>query len=133
MIHQENPIKFDHLILRVSDFDSARKFYDALFEYASWEQVPDPSDERSIGYRSAERFTLWLEEVRSLNIGDSLGWMDHWALHCESREAVDHAFQFCKSQDWRILTEPKAYPDYGDFYGFSFQGPDGIKLEFVTR
>ena len=133
MLKAQTTIKIDHAVLRVSDISAARSFYGELFNYCDWETVPDPGDERSIGFRSNAGFTLWLDEVSELNIGSSYGWLDHFALHCESREAVNLAFDFCQSKGWEIITEPKAYPDYGNFYGFSFKGPDGIKLEFVTR
>jgi catechol 2,3-dioxygenase-like lactoylglutathione lyase family enzyme len=77
--------------------------------------------------------TLWIEEHTDLKVGKDLGWLDHFALKCETRGEVDRAYEFCKSQGLEILTEPKAYPAYGDFYGFSFRGPNGIKLEFVIH
>ena len=126
-------IKLDHVVLRVSNFDTASEFYRALFKFAGFVEVPDPKDSRCIGFRSSGDLTLWLEEFPGLLVGDGRGWLDHYALHCESRADVDTAFQFCKAQGWQILSEPKAYPAYGNFYGFSFRGPDSIKLEFVTR
>jgi len=126
-------IKFDHFVLRVSDFESAARFYKKLFDFAGLTITPDPKDEKSIGFQSADGFTLWIEEIQDLEVGERLGWLDHYALHCESREKVNLAFEFCQGQGWSIISEPKAYPDYGNFYGFSFRGPDGIKLEFVTR
>ena len=70
------------------------------------------------------------EEGRAMPKAGSL---DHFALYCESRSQVDQAFAFCQKKGWKILTEPKAYPEYGDFYGFAFEGPDQLKIEFVTR
>lgn len=126
-------IKLDHVVLRVSNFESAAEFYRALFGFAGFMEVLDPKDTRCIGFQSPNGLTFWLEELPGLLVGDSHGWLDHYALHCESRGDVDRAFQFCQSQGWQIISEPKAYPAYGNFYGFSFRGPDLIKLEFVTR
>jgi|GEM_PF-6763744 len=126
-------ITLDHLVLRVSNFDSASDFYRTLFTFSGFSEVSDPDDKRSVGFRAANGLTLWLEEFPNLIIGDSHGWLDHYALHCESRDEVDKAYQFCKTQEWKIISEPKAYPAYGNFYGFSFRGPDNLKLEFVTR
>jgi len=120
-------------VLRVSDFEGAANFYCVLFKFAGFAEVLDASDPRSIGFRSDDGFTLWLEETKDLQVGEGLGWLDHYALNCESREEVLQAYEFCKEQEWVIMAEPRGYPQYGDFYGFSFRGPDNIKLEFVTR
>jgi len=126
-------IRLDHLVLRVSDFESAANFYCMLFKFAGFDEVQDVGSSRSIGFRSEGGLTIWLEEVKGLKAGEGVGWLDHYALHCESREEVLRAYDFCKEQKWVIIAEPKGYPEYGDFYGFSFHGPDNIKLEFVTR
>lgn len=126
-------IRLDHAVLRVSNFDTAAEFYRSLFEFAGFSEVPDPSDVRCVGFKSADGLTLWIEEHRDLKVGAGLGWLDHYAFHCESPSDVDRAHTFCIAQGWEIISEPKAYPAYGNFYGFSFRGPDGIKLEFVTR
>lgn len=126
-------MNIDHIVLRTSDFDRASGFYRELFEFAEWVEVPDLNSENCVGFRHSDGFTIWLEEVEQLDTGGNLGWLDHYGLKCESRTEVDRAYEFCVSRGWTILTEPKAYPEYGDFYGFSFRGPDGIKLEFVTR
>lgn len=130
---QNLKIKLDHVVLRVSNFEDAAEFYRSLFSFMGFSEVSDPKDNRSIGFRDAQGFTLWIEEFPGLLVGKRHGWLDHYAFHCESRSSVDTAHQFCQSRGWQILSEPKAYPAYGDFYGFSFRGPDEIKLEFVTR
>jgi len=126
-------IKLDHLVLRVSNFEIAAEFYRVLFMFAGFSEIQDPKDSRSVGFRSGDGMTIWLEEFPGLSVGDLHGWLDHYALHCESQDDVDKSYQFCITRGWQILSEPQAYPAYGNFYGFSFRGPDGMKIEFVTR
>lgn len=125
--------KLDHLVLRVSDFQKAVRFYQPLFQFLKWSEVLDDNAEKSLGFRDSAGLTIWLGEVENLQAGARCGFLDHFAFHCDSRKKVDVAYSYCLSQNWKILSEPKAYPQYGNFYGFSFEGPDGLKLEFVTR
>ncbi len=127
------PATIDHAVLRVSDLDAAIAFYTTLFSYAGWKVVDDPADERSLGFRQQNGFTIWLIERRDMKMGPALGALDHLALHCASQEDVNNAYDFCIAQKWTIISEPQPYPAYENFYGFSFEGPDALRLEFVTR
>ncbi len=126
-------MRMDHAVLQVSDFDVARRFYEKLFSYAGWMTAEDEGEEQSIGFRQSDGFTIWLKGHPGLTTGPENGHLDHMALKCESREQVDAAHVFCKKQEWTILSEPSPAPAYGNFYGFSFEGPDGLKIEFATR
>lgn len=126
-------IKLDHLVLKVSDLSTALPFYRALFEFADFTEVTDPSSNQCLGYRQADGLTIWIEAAEENRSMPKAGSLDHYAFHCESRDRVNQAFTFCQQKGWKILSEPKTYPLYGDFYGFAFEGPDQLKIEFVTR
>ena len=127
-------IKLDHLVLQATDFSSALEFYRLLFEFTHFAEILDPESDKSFGFRQSDGLTFWIEAASdNLTIKPKAGSLDHYAFNCENRDEVDRAYKFCRSKEWRILSEPKAYPQYGDFYGFAFEGPDGLKLEFVTH
>ena len=126
-------VNFDHIVLRVSNFEQAIKFYKTLFSFIKWEEVPDPGEDKSLGFKHENRFTIWITENASLQTGNDLGWLDHYAFYFNSRDEVLAGYEFCKTSEWEILSEPKAYPAYGNFFGFSFSAPDNLKIEFVTR
>ncbi len=126
-------IKLDHIVLQVTDFSTALQFYRKLFEFMELTEVPDPGFSDSVGFRQKDGLTIWVNKSEIRSIKPKAGTLDHFAFYCENREEVDQAFQFCKEQGWEALGSPKTYSQYGNFYGFAFEGPDGQKLEFVTR
>lgn len=126
-------IQLDHFVIQVSDFTSAVEFYRQLFQYAGFIEVPDPAGDASLGFRQSNGLTIWIEDSEGRPVTPLGGSLNHYAFRCESPQAVDAAYQFCKDRNWVIRSMPKGYPQYGDFYGFAFEGPDQLKLEFVTR
>jgi catechol 2,3-dioxygenase-like lactoylglutathione lyase family enzyme len=126
-------IRLDHFVIQVSDYDSAVEFYRQVFQFAEFAEVPDPAGDASIGFRQADGLTIWIEDSEGRSIKPLAGSLNHYAFHCDNRQDVDAAYQFCRDRKWNTLGEPKAYPRYGDFYGFAFEGPDQLKLEFLTR
>lgn len=126
-------IRLAHFVIQVSDYGSAVEFHRQFFQYAGFVEIPDPEGDTSIGFRQADGLTIWIEDSGGHNIQPFAGSLNHYAFHCDNRQDVDAAYQFCRERKLHTLVEPKAYPQYGDFYGFAVEGPDQLKLEFLTR
>ena len=126
-------LQLDHIVIQVSDLPSAVEFYRQLFQYAGFAEVADPAGGASVGFRQADGFIIWMEDSEGRPVTPLGGSLNHYAFRCENRQSVDAAYKFCRDREWAIGSAPKAYPQYGNFYGFAFEGPDQLKLEFVTR
>ncbi len=124
-------LSLDHIVLNVSSFGEAADFYRVLFQHNNWIAREEYLHEPSLGFQSENGLTLWIEPAEN-NLAISNRPLNHFAFKCDSREEVDKAYEFCTTQGWEV-NNPRAIPEYGDFYGFYFCGPDKMKIEFVTK
>ena len=119
----------DHIVLRVSDFEVSRRFYDRLLSFLGFVEEWDLG--RTVGWNNGVTM-IWVVEAepgaKPHRTGD-IGY-HHYALELGSREEVDELGAWLAREGVRIVDPPAAYPSYGEgYYAVFFLDPDGLKLE----
>jgi len=118
----------DHVVIRVSDYERSKKFYDRLFDFLGFTVIDHFSD--MAGWRNG-RTAFWIAAAdpvtparrpHEADIG-----LHHYALELGSRSDVDELEAFLKANDVDIVDPAGEY--YQDYYAVYFLDPDGIKLE----
>jgi catechol 2,3-dioxygenase-like lactoylglutathione lyase family enzyme len=67
-----------------------------------------------------------------VSAGSVPGSLQHIAFAARSRVEVDSFLPWASARGVRILSGPRAYPEYGgDYYAVFFEGPEGLRLELV--
>ncbi len=122
-------VGIDHIVLRVSDFEVSRRFYDRLLTFLGFVEEWDLG--RTVGWNNGVTM-VWIVEAepgaRPHRTGD-IGF-HHYALELGSREEVDELGAFLVREGVTIVDPPAAYPSYGEgYYAVFFLDPDGLKLE----
>jgi catechol 2,3-dioxygenase-like lactoylglutathione lyase family enzyme len=121
----------DHVVIRVSDYEKSKRFYDRLFTFLGFEVIDHFSD--MAGWRNGTT-AFWIaagdpsEQPRRPRDGD-IG-LHHYALELRSRSDVDELAVFLKENNVDIFDPAGEY--YEDYYAVYFMDPDGIKLEGMT-
>lgn len=121
----------DHVVIRVSDYERSKNFYDRLFAFLEFEVIDRFSE--MTGWRNGTT-AFWIAAADSLisnrrhHEGD-IG-IHHYALELRSRSDVDELEAFLKANDVDIVDPAGEY--YKDYYAVYFLDPDGIKLECMT-
>jgi catechol 2,3-dioxygenase-like lactoylglutathione lyase family enzyme len=120
----------DHIVIRVSDYERSRTFYDRLFTFLEFEVIDHFSD--MTGWRNGTT-AFWIAAADSAtpkrHSEGSIG-LHHYALELRSRNDVDELEAFLKANDVDIVDPAGEY--YEDYYAIYFHDPDGIKLECMT-
>ncbi len=119
-------VGIDHLVVRVSDLEKSRRFYERLFEFLGFELLADYGDQ--IGWTNKKtRFFIARAgaKARRYRTGD-VGF-HHYAFELRSRADVDALGDFLKAEKAEIVDSPGEY--YEDYYAVFFLDPDGMKLE----
>ena len=122
-------VGIDHIVLRVSDFEVSRRFYDRLLTFLGFVEEWDLG--RTVGWNNGVTM-VWVVEAepaaqphRTGDIG-----FHHYAFELDAREAVDELGDFLKREGVTIVDPPANYPSYGEGYrSVFFLDPDGLKLE----
>jgi catechol 2,3-dioxygenase-like lactoylglutathione lyase family enzyme len=121
----------DHVVIRVSDYERSKRFYDHLFTFLGFEVIGHFSD--MAGWRNGTT-AFWIaagdqstqpKRPRDGDIG-----LHHYALELRSRSDVDELAVFLKANNVDIVDPAGEY--YEDYYAVYFMDPDGIKLEGMT-
>ena len=121
----------DHVVIRVSDYEKSKIFYDRLFAFLGFAVIDHFSD--MAGWRNGTT-AFWIAAAdpatrcRRSHDGD-IG-LHHYALELQSRSDVDELPAFLKANDVDIVDPAGEY--YDDYYAVYFLDPDGIKLEAMT-
>jgi catechol 2,3-dioxygenase-like lactoylglutathione lyase family enzyme len=121
-------VGIDHLVIRVSDFDKSKAFYDKLLKFLGFKLLGDYGDQ--IGWTNGKT-RYWIGQAdeegkaRGHRIGD-IGF-HHYAFELRSRKDVDDLQAFLKKEDVTIVDPAGEY--YDDYYAVFFLDPDGLKLE----
>jgi len=121
----------DHVVIRVSDYERSKKFYDRLFDFLGFTVIDHFSD--MAGWRNGST-AFWIAAADSTaparrpHDGD-IG-LHHYALELRSRSDVDELEAFLKTNDVDIIDPAGEY--YEDYYAVYFLDPDGFKLEGMT-
>ena len=122
-------VGIDHIVLRVSDFEVSRRFYDRLLSFLGFVEEWDLG--RTVGWNNGITM-VWVVEAepgakphRTGDIG-----FHHYAFELDSNEAVDELGDFLVREGVEIVDPPADYPSYGEGYrAVFFLDPDGLKLE----
>ena len=122
-------VGIDHIVLRVSDFEVSRRFYDRLLSFLGFVEEWDLG--RTVGWNNGVTM-VWVVEAapgaQAHRTGD-IGF-HHYAFELDSAEAVDELADFLKREEVQIVDAPADYPSYGEGYrAVFFLDPDGLKLE----
>jgi catechol 2,3-dioxygenase-like lactoylglutathione lyase family enzyme len=122
-------VGIDHIVLRVSDFEVSRKFYDRLLTFLGFVEEWDLG--RTVGWNNGVTM-VWVVEAepgaKPHHTGD-IGF-HHYAFELDSKAAVDELGEFLEREGAKIVDAPADYPSYGEGYrAVFFLDPDGLKLE----
>lgn len=127
-----------HVRLTVTDIATSRRFYDSVFGWPVYAELPDDADDAT-----RERLSFLFGGV-IYNIGDALiglrptgtgafdedrVGLDHLAFRLSSREELDEAAAHLDQLG--IAHEP--IKDIGVSYILEFRDPDNIALELTAR
>jgi catechol 2,3-dioxygenase-like lactoylglutathione lyase family enzyme len=122
---------FDHIDLRVRNFDSAKTFYGKILPELGF--ICDRSDSEwgtfySAGLHRPAAFFGFTEDPKHVPNGTRIAF---WA---ETREEVDRFEAIVRQAGGKNLEGPAIYPEYSPgYYAFFFEDPDGNKLEICCR
>ncbi len=119
----------DHLVIRVSDFEVSRRFYDRLLSFLGFVEEWDLG--ATVGWNNGVTM-MWVVAAepgaRPHHTGD-IGF-HHYAFELGAAEEVDELGDFLKREGVKIVDPPADYPSYGEGYrAVFFEDPDGLKLE----
>jgi len=121
-------VGIDHLVIRVSDYETSKSFYGRLFDFLGFEISEEYED--AIGWTNG-RTRYWIGPAdavgrkRKYRIGD-VGF-HHYAFELRSRKDVDALQDFLHELGATIVDPAGEY--YDDYYAVFFLDPDGLKLE----
>jgi len=122
---------FDHIDLRVKDFQQAMKFYEKLLPALGFTR--DRSDDTwgtfySTGKDKPSEFFGFTEDRHHQPNGTRISF---WA---DNREEVDRIAALVREIGGKNLEGPEVCAEYSPgYYGFFFEDPDGNKLEICFR
>ena len=122
---------FDHIDLRVKDFQRAMKFYEKLLPALGFTR--DRSDDMwgtfySTGKDKPSEFFGFTEDRHHQPNGTRISF---WA---DNREEVDRIAALVRKIGGKNLEGPEVCAEYSPgYYGFFFEDPDGNKLEICFR
>jgi catechol 2,3-dioxygenase-like lactoylglutathione lyase family enzyme len=122
---------FDHIDLRVTDMETARKFYGKILPQLGFLHESPGDDYYSFyaggGERPLEFFGLTEEKNYRPNSTRIAFWAD-------TREEVDRIAKLVRDAGGKNLEGPEVCEDYSPgYYAFFFEDPDGNKLEICCR
>ena len=120
-------VGIDHLVVRVSEYQTSKTFYHKLFTFFGFEISDEYED--MIGWTNG-RTRYWITPAdaqgRRYRNGD-VGF-HHYAFQLRSRKDVDELQTFLRDDLHARIVDP-AGEYYDDYYAVFFLDPDGMKLE----
>ena len=134
---------FDHIDLRVTDMEGARKFYRKFLPHLGFvHERPEPAPVTqsgdqpggdfhtfySAGGDKPSEFFGFTEDKNHRPNGTRIAF---WA---DTREEVDRVAKLVREAGGQALEGPEICADYSSgYYAFFFEDPDGNKLEICCR
>ena len=124
----------DHVSISVADMDTARPFYDAIFQSLGADKVYDRPSALGYGVRcnSAEVFhsCVAIYESEIANVDDKR----HWCFKAKTRAEVDDFYRSGLSHGGRCNGPPGLRPHYHENYYAAFlYDPHGNRVEAVCH
>lgn len=130
----------DHIGIKVGDFESARRFYDAALAPLGVTPMMEVTPEQSggyhgLGYGKAGKPFFWISvgeryDRTAAAHGNGL----HVAFAADSRAAVDAFFLAAMASGGRDNGGPGVRPHYHpNYYGAFVLDPDGVNVEAVCH
>lgn len=119
-----------HIILTVSDYERARKFYGPLCEFMGLTKYID-ADEilYYVGGKTALGIEPCAEQYRNEKFVQNRVGLHHVCFRARSREDVDALHTFLAEKGATIVHPPEEGPWAPGYYSILFEDPDGIRLE----
>ena len=122
-------VGIDHLVIRVGDFETSKKFYAPLMAFLGFD-VEAEYEGSMMGWANGKTL-FWIaaadaegrkHKYRKSDIG-----FHHYAFRLRSRADVDALQSYLEEQGATIVDPAGEY--YDDYYAVFFLDPDGMKLE----
>src|SRR3954452_15277771 len=122
---------FDHIDLRVTDMETARKFYGKILPQLGFVHESPGDDYYSFYAGGGERPLEFFGLTEQKNYRPNSTRIAFWA---DTREQVDRIAQLVRDAGGKNLEGPEICEDYSPgYYAFFFEDPDGNKLEICCR
>jgi catechol 2,3-dioxygenase-like lactoylglutathione lyase family enzyme len=121
-------VGIDHLVIRVSDYEKSKTFYDRLLKFLGFKVLDEYAD--MIGWTNGKtRFWIGPTDAEGRKRGHRIGdiGFHHYAFELRSRADVDALQAFLEKEGAAIVDPAGEY--YDDYYAVFFLDPDGLKLE----
>lgn len=121
-------VGIDHLVIRVSDYEKSKAFYERLFHFLGFELSEEYAD--AIGWTNGKtRFWIGPADAEGRKHKHRTGdvGFHHYAFQLRSRKDVDALHLFLQEIGATIVDPAAEY--YDDYYAVFFLDPDGLKLE----
>jgi catechol 2,3-dioxygenase-like lactoylglutathione lyase family enzyme len=121
-------VGIDHLVLRVSDLEKSREFYDYVLKFLGFRLLDEYED--MVGWTNGKT-RLWIGQAdaagkeRPHHFGD-IGF-HHYAFELEKRADVDALYEHVRKRGIKVVDPAAEY--YDDYYAVFFLDPDGMKFE----
>jgi catechol 2,3-dioxygenase-like lactoylglutathione lyase family enzyme len=120
-----------HVILTVSNFEDAKKFYGDLLPFMGMEKVFDNEGfVYWVGGRTALGIQPAEEAHRDQRFVQYRVGLHHLCFRAKAREDIDRLAEFLRTQDAVIVRGPQEGGWAPGYYYVLFEDPDGIRLEF---
>jgi catechol 2,3-dioxygenase-like lactoylglutathione lyase family enzyme len=122
-------VGIDHLVIRVSDYEKSKQFYDKLLTFLGFRLSEEYQD--ATGWTNGKTL-FWIgpadaEGKKHRHRTGDVGF-HHYAFQLRSRKDVDELQAFLKDELHATIIDP-AGEYYDDYYAVFFLDPDGLKLE----
>ena len=117
---------FDHISLKVRNFDKSLKFYRAALAPLGYEAKSLDEQGKSVGFGPKGEVALWIGEGAPQSSA-------HLAFKSPSRSGVSQFFEAGLKSGGKDNGKPGLRPDYAkDYYAAYLLDPDGNNVEAVT-